>query len=43
MMRSCVQYCSGDFVTWDPMITTFPGLYFGEKKRDISFAACAAI
>jgi alpha-1,2-glucosyltransferase len=19
--------CSGDFVTWDPKITTFPGLY----------------
>ena len=21
------RYCRGDFATWDPMITTFPGLY----------------
>eukprot|EP00968_Pinguiococcus_pyrenoidosus_P011035 scaffold878_cov271-Pinguiococcus_pyrenoidosus.AAC.38 len=22
------QYCEGDFTTWDPKITTFPGLYY---------------
>ncbi|KAL2541920.1 DIE2/ALG10 family [Abeliophyllum distichum] len=22
------QYCKGNFRSWDPMITTFPGLYF---------------
>jgi hypothetical protein len=22
------QYCRGDFVTWDPKITTFPGIYY---------------
>jgi alpha-1,2-glucosyltransferase len=22
------QYCRGDFVSWDPKITTFPGLYY---------------
>ena len=27
-MRQTQQYCGGDFITWDPMITTFPGLYF---------------
>ena len=27
-VRQTQQYCGGDFVTWDPMITTFPGLYF---------------
>jgi hypothetical protein len=21
------RYCAGDFRTWDPKITTFPGLY----------------
>ncbi len=21
------RYCRGDFATWDPKITTFPGLY----------------
>ena len=26
-MRQTQQYCGGDFATWDPMITTFPGLY----------------
>ena len=22
------KYCQGDFLTWDPKITTLPGLYF---------------
>jgi len=22
------QYCRGDFISWDPKITTFPGLYY---------------
>lgn len=22
------RYCKGDFNTWDPMITTLPGLYY---------------
>jgi hypothetical protein len=26
-VRQTQQYCRGDFATWDPMITTFPGLY----------------
>lgn len=26
-MPATQRYCAGDFVTWDPKITTFPGLY----------------
>ncbi|CAM6085296.1 unnamed protein product [Calypogeia fissa] len=27
-IRQVQHYCKGDFGHWDPMITTFPGLYF---------------
>ncbi|ODQ79902.1 glycosyltransferase family 59 protein [Babjeviella inositovora NRRL Y-12698] len=27
-LRQCQQYCGGDFYTWDPKITTPPGLYY---------------
>ncbi|KAG0450777.1 hypothetical protein HPP92_026578 [Vanilla planifolia] len=27
-IRQAQRYCSGDFKTWDPMITTPPGLYY---------------
>jgi len=33
------QYCGGDFKSWDPMITTLPGLYLFAVSNGLIFNA----
>jgi hypothetical protein len=43
-VRQTQRYCSGNYRSWDPKITTFPGLYiFGTAQAQVTQAILGAL